>query len=167
VNVRGADDEPDELELHVYQKLLEDPKRWWTATEFYSYEPARARDVMAQLADTGWLTADEHKRFRLTDEGAGALTWIVQTGGRERGVMRTFLWEGGTAARQMYRSHHGKRHTFVEGARDELGDLSAADFDQAGVHGFWWTLPRYGVTAARIARLERRRYRRRLPPASE
>jgi hypothetical protein len=159
------DDEPDELELHVYQKLIEDPQRWWTAAEFYAYEPARARNVLAELADTGWLTADDQKRFRLTEEGQGALTWIVETGGRERGVLKTFLWEGGTAARQMYRSHHGRRHTFLEASRDEqLADLSAADFDQTAVHGFWWTLPRYGPTAARQARLERRRYRKRLPP---
>lgn len=163
MSIRG-DDEPTEYELNLFRKLLRDPSRWWTEAEFYTRESAGSRNTIAGLVDCAWLDLDEKGRFRLNEAGTGALTWLVQTGGRERGVFRTFLWEGGSAARQMYRSHHGKRHSFMETAQDELGDLSAADFDATRVRGFWWTLPRYGVSAARLARLEHRLYRRRLPP---
>ncbi|HET9173237.1 MAG TPA: hypothetical protein VFN97_27660 [Actinospica sp.] len=160
----AGDDEPTDYGSDLFRKLLNDPARWRTEAEFYAHEPARSRKTIAGLGDCDWLELDEKRRFRLSEAGTGALTRLVQTGGRERCVLRTFLWEGGSAARQMYRSHHGRRHSFIETAQDELGDLSATDFDATRVRGFWWTLPRYGLAAARPARLERRQYRRRLPP---
>lgn len=160
MSLRHEDDEPDELELAIYRKLLERPERWWTQTEFYYRRPAGVRNIEATLKDSGWLRSDDHGNLQLTEEGKGSLTWIVQTGGRERGVLGTFMWEGGTAARQRFQSRFGKRRSLMRGElTDGLGELSGADFEKTHVRGFWWTLPRYGLAAARVARLERKQYR--------
>ena len=162
VSRRREDDEPSELELQLYRRLLEHPERWWTETNLYYRQPARIRSIRDTLEDSDWLRTDEDGRLQLTEAGKGALTWVVRTGGRERGVIGTFLWEGGTAARQRFSSRYGKRRTLLHDELDGFDELSGAEFEKVRVRGFWWTLPRYGLTAARLARLERRQYRRRL-----
>ena len=156
-------DEPDELELDLYRRLLEYPERWWTETDLYYRQPARVRRIRDVLEDSGWLRSDEDGRLQLTEAGQGSLTWLVRTGGRERGVIGTFLWEGGTAARQRLGSRFGKRRSLLRDEVNDVDGLSGAVFEQTRIHGFWWTLPRYGLSAARVARLERQQHRQQMP----
>ena len=153
--------------MSLYRRLLEHPERWWTETDLYYKQPARIRSIRDTLEDSGWLQSDEDGRLQLTEAGKGAITWLVRTGGKERGVLGTFLWEGGTAARQRLQSRFGRRHSLLLEEPDGFGELSEAVFEQTRVHGFWWTLPRYGLSAARAARIERLRYRRQLSPPAD
>lgn len=158
MQVHGAN-EPSEFELQTFSRLLEKPERWWTEAELYAIQPALVRDIKVVLAESGWLTVDERGRFQLTEAGVGSLTWIVRTGGKERGLVGTFLWEGGSSARQRFQARHGKRHSLMGDEAVVFDDPADALFDRAQLRGFWWTLPRYGLNAARLARIERRNAR--------
>jgi hypothetical protein len=108
VSPRRAKDEPDELELSLYRRLLEHPERWWSEVDLYYHQPARVRSIRDVLEDSGWLRVDDDGRLQLTEEGKGSLTWIVKTRGREHGVVGTLFREGGAAARQRLQSRFSR-----------------------------------------------------------
>jgi hypothetical protein len=111
VSPRRVKDEPDELELSLYRRLLEHPERWWSEVDLYYHQPARVRSIRDALEDNDWLREDDDGRLQLTEAGHGALTWIVKTRGREHGLVGTFFREGGTAAWLRLYSRFGRRRS--------------------------------------------------------
>ena len=168
----------DECTLWIWQTMLSKPERFWRLPDFsldyigtrtnrageYWRSPLLWNDrhgarVLADLAESGWAQTDDGgDGYQLTDTGVSSLTWLVRTRGRERGLIGTFLWEGGSAARQKHASQHTTRSTPTSHRGHELD----AEFDQTEVHGFWWTLPRHGIAAALAARAQRRAQQRAL-----
>lgn len=168
-------EELDECTLWILRKMLSQPERYWRLPDFnleyigtrtrrtgeYWRSPLlwndrRGARVLADLAESGWARTDDGgDGYQLTDIGISSLTWLVRTGGRERGLVGTFLWEGGSAARQKLNSQRTKRFSPASHGGHEFD----AEFDQMRVHGFWWTLVRHSIAAALVARAQRRALR--------